>query len=117
MPRSTPARLAIIAGLLALGAAPLAGAAMRCGNHLISEGDTAGELLNRCGPPEDVDRRTVLRPPIIWRYGRPIQVAGGDIEVQVEYWTYNFGSNQLLRRVKLEDGRVAEIQTMGRGYP
>jgi hypothetical protein len=103
------------AALLLLSAAPAA-AAMRCGTHLITEGDTAAEMRRRCGAPDDVDVRTILRPPVIWRHGRPLHVPGGEIEVRVEYWTYNFGPNLLMRRVRVEDGRVKDIQTLGHGY-
>jgi hypothetical protein len=107
---------ALIVGAALLGAAFPAAAAMRCGTHLISEGDTAGKLRRHCGEPADVDRRTAFRAPIIWRFGRPYQVPGGEIEVQIEFWTFNFGPNQLMRRVKLEDGRVTQIETLSHGY-
>jgi hypothetical protein len=114
----SPADRAIVLALVlavAAGSGP-AYAALRCGNHLVNEGDTAGELAARCGPPTDVDRRTVLRPAIIWRAGRPIQVPGGDIEVSLEIWTYNFGPNKLMRQIRVEDGRVRTIETLGYGY-
>jgi hypothetical protein len=34
----------------------------------------------------------------------------------VEYWTYNLGPNKLMRRLRLEDGVVTEIETLGHGY-
>ena len=111
----TQAVRAIIA-IVALAAAAPALAAMRCGNHLITEGDTAGLLTARCGPPAEVSQQTILRPPVFWRHGRPYQVPGGEIEVRVEIWTYNFGPNQLMRRVRLEDGIVKSIETLGHGY-
>lgn len=117
MPR-TPAPFAptlLFAGLACLATGP-AEAAMRCGNKLISEGDTRGELLTRCGEPAEVTRNVALRPPIFWEGGRPWRVPGGDIEVQIEIWTYNFGSTQLMRRVTLEDGIVKQIDTLGYGY-
>ena len=109
-------RRALTTLFLALAASGPAAAAMRCGAHLITEGDTAVEMRRRCGAPVDVEVRTILRPPVIWRYGRPLHVPGGEIEVRVEYWTYNFGSNQLRRRVRVEDGRVKDIETLGHGY-
>lgn len=117
MSRSSIAAVAatLVAVVAALAAAP-AEAAMRCGNKLISEGDTRGELLARCGEPADVTHNVALRPPIIWEGGRPWRVPGGDIEVQIEIWTYNFGSTQLMRRITLEDGRVKRIDTLGYGY-
>lgn len=104
--------------LVALGAlAQPASAALRCGSRIITEGDTAGELLARCGQPDQVETRSVRRPPIIWEDGRPWRVPGDDIIVKVEIWTYNLGSNRLMRRITLEDGRVKTIETLGYGYP
>ena len=113
--RSTTA-LPVLASLAALLLSVPATAAMRCGNHLINEGDSAGELAAHCGEPTGIDRKTVLQPAVVWRHGRPVQVAGGLLEVQVEFWTYNLGPNKLMRRVRLEDGRVKEIETLGYGY-
>ncbi len=109
-----PARAILL--VLALAAAGTAQASLRCGNALVNEGDPADELLARCGPPTSVDRHTGTRPPIIWRYGRPIRVPGGDIDVSIETWTYNFGPNQLMRRIRIEDGIVKSIETLGYGY-
>lgn len=105
-----------ILAVAAFAASSAAMAAMRCGNHLITEGDTAGLLHARCGPPAEISQQSVLRPPLIWHHGRPFQVPGGDIEVRVEIWTYNFGPNQLMRRVRVEDGVVKSIETLGHGY-
>ena len=41
---------------------------------------------------------------------------GGQIEVAVEIWTYNFGPDRLMQRLKIEDGVVVEIRTLGYGY-
>jgi hypothetical protein len=101
---------------LTLLAAGTAQAAMRCGTHLVVEGDTADELMARCGPPVSVDRRSVARPPVVWRYGRPIYVPGGPIDTSVEIWTYNFGSSKFMQRVQVEDGIVKSFQTLGYGY-
>jgi len=112
----SPTGRTFLLGLALAVASGTAQAAMRCGHHQIVEGDTADELQARCGPPAGVDRRTVTRPPVIWRYGRPIYVPGGQIEVAYEIWTYNFGSNQFMRRVHVEDGIVKSIETIGYGY-
>lgn len=110
----TPRLLAV---LLVLGtAAPARADAMRCGTRLVAEGDTAGELVARCGAPSQVDRRTLLRPAIVWHAGRPLQVPGGPVEVAVETWTYNLGPHKLMRRVRLEDGVVRAIETLGYGF-
>jgi len=91
--------------------------AFRCGNKLVVEGDTAGAVLAKCGQPAEITRKVIQRPPVIWRYGRPYRVPGGDLEVMVEFWVYNLGSNKFMRRVRLEDGEVTAIETLGYGYP
>jgi len=108
-------KTALITFVLALAAASPAHA-FRCGTKLVSEGDTRSEVVAKCGEPTDVDRKSVWRKPIIWRYGRPFEVGTGLIEIPVELWLYNLGPNKLMRRVRLEDGVVTEIETLGYGY-
>lgn len=98
-------------------AAPWARAdAFRCGNKLASEGDTTGEVVAKCGQPTDILNKTILRPAVIWRNGRPYQVGDGQVEVAVELWTYNLGPGKLMRRLRFEDGMLVEVETLGRGY-
>jgi hypothetical protein len=91
--------------------------AFRCGTRIVAEGDTQSEVLAKCGEPADVVRqRSVFRRPMIWADGRPYYVGRDYIEVPVESWIYNLGPNKLMRRVRFEDGIVAEIETLGYGY-
>ena len=103
----------VLAGLAVPGEAH----AFRCGNKLVVEGDTAGAVLAKCGQPAEITRKLIQRPPVIWRNGRPYRVPGGDLEVEVEFWTYNHGPNKFMRRVRLENGEVTLIETLGYGYP
>jgi len=121
--RHRPARSAVAAtALLALAAAvftvgaPARADGFRCGTKLVVEGSTRGEVVARCGEPTDVERRTLLRRPVLWRYGRPFYLSEDLVEVPVETWTYNLGPNKLMRRLRLEDGVVVEIDTLGYGY-
>jgi len=103
--------------LLCAPAIPAAQAdSMRCGQRLVVDGTTRGQVITWCGEPTEVQQRTALRPPIVWYYGRPVNVGGSYIEVLVETWTYNLGPNKLMRRVILEDGLVVEVETLGYGY-
>jgi hypothetical protein len=101
---------------LLAGAAPQAAWAFRCGNRLVDTGDTAGLVRAKCGDPTDVHHSVRVRPPIIWHYGRPVRVGGGDIEIPVETWTYNLGPNRLMQQLRLENGIVTQITTLGYGY-
>lgn len=104
----------VLAALCA--AAPLRADALRCGGKLVAAGDTRVAVEAKCGPPSDVARRTRLAPAIVWRHGRPYRVGDGAVEVVVEEWTYNFGPQRFMRRVRFEDGIVVRIDTLGYGY-
>jgi hypothetical protein len=95
---------------------PLRADDLRCGDRLISEGDAAAKVRERCGAPTETRAERKLVPPVIWRNGRPIRLPGGDREVIVEFWTYNLGPNRLMRQIKLEEGVVVEIKTLGYGH-
>ena len=118
-----PARSALVATALlsfvaaaCIAAAPARADGFRCGTKLVVAGSTRGEVIARCGEPTEVERRAILRRPVLWRYGRPYYVADDRVEVPVETWTYNLGPNKLMRRLRLEDGVVVEIDTLGYGY-
>ena len=109
-------RIGWVAGVMLLALASPATLAFRCGTHLVVEGDRGAQVVARCGRPTDVKQRTVLRPAVIWRYGRPYHVPGGPIEKVVETWLYNLGPNQFMREVTLEDGVVTAVRTLDYGY-
>jgi Protein of unknown function (DUF2845) len=107
---------ALLLLLLAATAGPAQADALRCGNKLVSEGDTRAEVSNKCGDPTDVDHSTVMVQPTTWVHGRPVVVGNGMVEVVVETWLYNLGPHQFMRRVRFQDGRVVAIETLGYGY-
>lgn len=106
------ALVAIVAGL----ALALPAHAFRCGTHLVHEGDTRAEVRAKCGEPDDIERRSVWRRPVVWIHGRPWHLSQDLVEIPVEAWIYNLGPQKLMRRVHFEDGLVVEIETLGYGY-
>lgn len=109
-----PLTILLAATLLPAGAH--AADAFRCGTKLVTDGDPADKVLSLCGEPTEITRRDILRRPVEWRFGRPYYTSGDLVEVMVEYWTYNLGPNKLMRRLRLEDGIVVEVETLGYGY-
>jgi len=105
--------LAAVAGALA---APAYADGLRCGSRLIRDGDARAEVRAFCGEPADVQTRSILRRPTYTVGGRIFYSGDGLIEIPVETWTYNFGPNKLMRRVKFIDGVVDEVETLGYGY-
>ncbi len=93
--------------LLLAGAWPLcasASDALRCGSRLVSVEDRAATLINVCGEPSYRDR---------WS---PQDGGGAGFIGDTEEWTYNFGSSQLLRIVRLRNGRIVDITSDGYGF-
>jgi hypothetical protein len=71
---------------------------MRCGSRIIDKGSSSAEVASFCGPPSQVDRPTV------------------DADFQVEFWTYNLGPNLLMERIRIENGIVVDVQSLGYGF-
>jgi len=112
-------RIPFLIGLAVVGAALTAPAhadGLRCGSRLIRDGDARAEVRAFCGEPVDVQTRTILRRPVYNLRGRLVYSGDGLIEIPVETWTYNFGPNKLMRRVRFVDGIVDEVETLGYGY-
>jgi hypothetical protein len=111
----SPTLLAILAAC-ALTSQPAHADSMRCGSKLVRDGDPRDAVAAKCGQPSDVQTRTVLRRPYYDFDGRIVYYGDGLVEVPVEIWTYNFGPYKLMRRVRIVDGIVDEIETLGYGY-
>lgn len=97
-------RLVIFILLVLLGKAAESGDSLRCGSRIVATGALAAEILGRCGEPDYRDRRWIVHP---YRLG---------IVADVEEWYYNFGPSQLLRILRLRNGRLVSIDTDGYGY-
>ena len=52
---------ALAAVAVAFGAGEAAAEGMRCGNRLVSKGDSTYEVRSRCGEPSDANRRVETR--------------------------------------------------------
>jgi hypothetical protein len=116
MKRKPLVSLIAAAALLAGISMPVSAWAMRCGTRLVVEGDLAIDVRSKCGEPTDITRKSVLKPAIIWLNGRPVQVGSGLLDVSVEIWTYDLGPLKLMRQLRIEDGKVVQIDTLGYGH-
>jgi hypothetical protein len=105
-----------LAAFLLLLCAPLLAQAegIRCGSQIIERGSSSAELKEYCGDPVDVSRHTALSGDGTAGRDGVITNSSGDIDVEI--WTYNFGPNQLMERVRIENGKVVQIDSMGYGY-
>jgi hypothetical protein len=80
-----------------------------CGDRVISVGDTAAEVMAKCGEPFRQDRREEVVSRRI-DDGTVLKVS-----VTVEEWTYDFGPNRFLRIFSFRNGTITNIRTGGYG--
>jgi hypothetical protein len=90
------------------------GDSMRCGSKLISDGDTQDEVLQYCGEPAEQKRTWIVRQPRFEVGGQEYSFKGQE-DVPVDLWTYDFGPNKLMRRVRMVAGKVESIETLEHG--
>ena len=105
----------VIFGLL-LAPSLLCAESIRCGSQLILKGSTSAELLEYCGEPAQKTSNGTVNGLVGNTYtaGGINSQATGDFEV--ETWTYDFGPNQLMQRVRIENGIVVQIDSLGYGH-
>ena len=103
--------------LAVLGCIPsLAMAGIRCGNQIIDKGTSSAEVAALCGNPAQVDRSVSYIGGATTVVGQPNLIAGAGVQVQIEVWTYNFGPDMLMERIRFADGVVVNIESLGYGY-
>jgi len=90
-------------------------ATMICKNGIVSKGDLTGDVISKCGEPAGNAQREEKRV-------ERTKERGGTKEktvvttVTIDEWTYNFGPNEFMHQVSLENGRVTRIESLGHGY-
>ena len=99
---------------------------LRCGETLITEGITQAEVAARCGQPTLIDHQTLYSegaaalpggaPPGMGVGLPPGVVRRSGSQIPVEVWTYNFGPDRFMQRIRFENGVVARIESLGYGF-
>ena len=93
---------------------------MRCGSKLITISDGKDKVRALCGEPSSISFQGVIRRAPRYEYGygysRYEYYGPGVIDMPVEVWTYNFGSNKLLRKLRFVGDELDDIRTDGYGY-
>ncbi len=84
--------------------------AFRCGNDLVSAGDSKITVVNKCGEPDWVDRwsEEVIDFPDTDHEYRSVRIN--------ERWVYNPGPRQFIRIIIFNGSTVSTIETGGRGF-
>lgn len=89
--------------------------AMRCGNRLIQKNDHISKIERYCNEPVSYQTSTayVGRERYNYRYQRYFYE---EVPIVIEEMTFNFGPSKFMRFVRLENGVVTRIKTLGYGY-
>lgn len=99
---------------------------MRCGNKLVSIGDTKAEILLKCGEPLTQDTIAIeenteyaelaLKYPLLYKHGllknRNGVVIGSETTItqSIDQWTYHLGQGKFLRILIFEGGQLIAIE-------
>ncbi|MFA5180780.1 MAG: DUF2845 domain-containing protein [Syntrophales bacterium] len=86
--------------------------AFRCGDGMVSVGDSKGKVLIECGKPtfkEKVGDRETRKK------GTGTKTKGAKSSKTVEQWTYNCGKGDFVYILTFEGGKLAKEETDGRG--
>jgi hypothetical protein len=85
---------------------------MICQGGVVSTGDTAGEVVAKCGQPATSTTREGHK--VGQTYGKD---HGKTVStVAIADWIFNFGPNNFQYQLILENGRVASIMSLDYGY-
>ena len=103
----------VLIGVVLLPALAMADT-FRCGSKIITEGDTIDKVLQYCGEPAEQKRTWMRRQPRFEYGGQEIPFPGTE-DVPVDLWTYDFGPNRLMRRVRFIAGKVDSVETLEHG--
>lgn len=114
------------AALLLAVSATSATDGMRCGQRLVSRGDTLYKVRAVCGEPDAADRRVVTRSARRRVRGPCFKDRAGKLrcerteevyfDVVIDEWTYDFGAQRFIRYVTFENGALARVKTGEYGY-
>ena len=113
MPRSIKIKYLVLFFLFLVGNLAFADNALRCGNYLVVIGDSEAKVLARCGKPEQQISTNKVEAQI--NTISPIKSIE-KVDIPVDIWTYNFGSQRLQYKLTFENGELVTIESGDYGY-
>lgn len=98
---------------------------LSCNGRIVSTGDSRYDVKSVCGEPDDASQRVEYRT-IRGRVSGPCQRVSGKIvcsdtreqvlEVVIDEWTYDFGSNRFIEYLTFEQGKLVSVRTGSYGH-
>lgn len=83
-----------------------------CKGGIVSIGDSAGEVIYKCGQPASTTQREQKNTETVSKVtrGRTTTI------ISIDDWIFNFGPDHFQYQLLLENGRVKHIESLGYGY-
>jgi hypothetical protein len=115
--RHAPVSVPLSVGFVVVLTLGLAGPAhaLRCGNNIVSRGDSTLTLLRNCGEPTLREQFVERTPYRAFDRTRNEHYTAYD-EQPYEIWTYNFGPRRFIQRITIKDGKIQRIESQGYGH-
>jgi hypothetical protein len=116
---------ALFGGLLFLATGQADADSMRCGNRLVSSGDSLYEVARTCGDPDAREHRVEYHTvryrvpeacPSASREKRCYSVVEETIPLVIDEWTYDFGKYRFVQLVRFEQGALVAVASQGYGH-
>lgn len=112
--------MTVVLSALIFNAISVADNALRCNGSIVSLGATSREVLDKCGRPDqreswETSHNQYVRQFFDYekeRFILPKLIVG---PLQMERWTYDFGSNRFIRYLHFLNGELIKIQTGDKG--
>jgi len=95
---------------------------LRCKNRLVAVGHTTYDVQALCGPPDHAERHVVTRAVRnqvrgACAFGARCSSAVIDtVDVTIDEWTYDFGTNRLVQYLTFEDGKLVVVRSGNYGH-
>jgi hypothetical protein len=116
---------AVLLGVAAtLVGVPSQAEGLRCGDRLASAGSSLYEVRATCGEPDDAqhttESRTVLHStlvPCTTNAAKRCEVVSEQtVEIVIDRWTYDFGSNRFIEFAHFEQGVLVNVTRGEHGH-
>lgn len=100
-------------GLILIGLCSADGFAFRCGNDLVTTGDTKTQVRIACGKPTSAEKicEEGQSATSVNRKGKTVKKCGAKVDV----WYYNCGDNDYIYALTFENGKLKKEDPVGRG--
>ena len=89
--------------------------ALRCGRELVQVGEQKWTVMEKCGEPDFVDRRTAVRARRLRHPFGSLELSEFE-EVEIEEWVYNFGPRKFKQLLEFENSILVRIRELDYGY-